>query len=236
MATWQEHIERYTREIETGDLSSSHLGEIIAESVNEWVEEAGLELLYKHAVEKVSIPNGGLDCAEHKIIKVFREDKVCLRKPFDEYSLFSDSKSIHHATDYTPVFYVEHKGDPDVTGDVVGPYLQVYPELASGEHAYAFLFTYSESISPDTSTGTTASAIGLPPRMVPLVALSSAEKVLNHKLGMMIHEEEDAEISSLIQNQISVIRTFVQAEMERLGIGKAGGPQNPMTMYTGGQQ
>ena len=76
MATWKEHIERYTREISITDMTAAHLGEVIAETINEWIEEAGLPLLYKHSIEKVAVTNTVIDCTDYKIINVFREDKV----------------------------------------------------------------------------------------------------------------------------------------------------------------
>lgn len=232
MASWQENIEVYTREIETTDLTTAQLGILIANSVNEWVEKAPLELLYKHALEHVNVPNAGIEIEDKKIIKVFRDSKLAVLKEFETYHLFTDTGSLHYATKYTPVWYVENEGAYEQTGDVSGPYLKIFPLLEGDEKSHIYMFSYVDSVT--ASSDTSVSVPGLPPRMVPLVTLSTAEKVLSHKLGMMVHEEEDAEVTQIIGVQLQNIKMLIMEQAQRIGVGQE--MQNSVQMYTKGQQ
>ena len=103
--------------------------------------------------------------------------------------------------------------------------------LESGETTIVHKFDYLTTIAASSETSL---VVGLPPRMVPLIILSATEKVLAHKLGMMIHEEEDAEITQIINSQLQLVQMQIQSQASRLGIG------DPMPgkvhMYTKGQQ
>ena len=233
MATWQQNIEVYTREISISDLSSAQLGVIISDTVNEWVEKAPIELLYKHASESLDLTNSGINIEDYKVIKVIRDGKLAVLKEVDKHYLFTDTTSLHYASTYTPVWYVENVGKAEVTGDTAGPYVKVFPLLATGEEARLYVFRYLESVS--ASSETTVSIPGLPPRMVPLITLSSAEKVLSHKLGMMVHEEEDSEVSQIINQQLNYVRQQMMEQATRIGVG-TNQVENKLQMYTKGQQ
>ena len=231
MASWQQNIEVYTRELDITDISTAQLSILIADTVNEWVEKAPIELLYKHCAETVLVPTNGLLITDSKILKVFREGKGCAMKDFEEHHLFSDTSSLHYATPYTPVFYVETSAASEVTDDIPGPHLKVFPLLETGETAHVHKFEYFSTI---TASAETNLVLGLPPRMVPLIILSVTEKVLAHKLGMMVHEEEDAEITGIINSQLQFVQMQIQSQAVRIGIG------DPLPgkahMYTKGQQ
>ena len=231
MATFQDSIELYTRELETDDISTAQLGILIADTINEWVEKAPIELLYKHSIESLTIPNEGVAVSNKKLLKVFRDGRICAVKDFEKHDMFTDSGSIHYASKYTPVCYIEALGATEVTGDIVGPHLKIFPLLENAETAKGYFFTYQTTISPTLET---TSVPGVPPRMAPLIVLSVTEKVLAHKLGMMIHEEEDSEVSQIIEKQLQFVRVQIQEQAQRLGIGEP--MAGKLHMYTKGQQ
>lgn len=233
MATWKASIEVYTREIETGDMTDAQLGVLIADTVNEWIEKVPLELLYKHAAESIDLPNEGIDITDKKIIKVYRDDKLAVLKEFEKKYLFTDTGSLHYASKYTPVWYIENMGTSEVDDETYeGPYLKIFPLLEGEEKARAYLYSYVDTVTAGAET--TSDIPGVPPRMAPLIVLSTAEKVLAHKLGMMVHEEEDSEVTQIINVQLQHIMKLISEQASRIGIGQE--IQNPMTMYTKGQQ
>lgn len=232
MATWKQHIEVYTREIETDDLSEAQLSIIIADTLSEWVEKAPLDLLSKHASESVEIPNGGLLITDKKIIKVYREGKICSLKDFEDYHKFSDTTSLHYASNYTPVFYIETLGESEVSNDTTGPHVKIFPTLEGTEKAKGIFFNYPSTLP----SGNEAGYQGLPPRMIQVVVMAVAEKILNHKLAMMVHEEEDTEISQIIQQQIGNIKALIASQAERLGLNQGEDIVPKSYAYVKGQQ
>ena len=73
-----------------------------------------------------------------------------------------------------------------------------------------YAWTYLEEVQADTEPNLLTT---FPPQMVQWAVIIAAEAVLAYKLSQLIHAEEDAELSALVQNQLGLIRQMIQ-EME----------------------
>ena len=54
--------------------------------------------------------------------------------------------------------------------------------------------------------------LGIPQKIIQWIALVVAERILGYKLNLMIHDEEDAELTAMIQGQIAYVRDLIQVE------------------------
>ena len=209
MATWQTIIERTTGQVDTTDLLD--YDEIIAKAVNDVVDKCNDDLLYSYSKEPSDIPAEGLSVSIKRTIAVYRNGKVCHKKHYSDYSSFSDSSSIHGASSFTPVYYIQNLGDPDTVGDTSGPNVLTFPLPTSSEKAQYWGFTYQTIISSTSETSTVAS-LGVPEKVIQWIALVASERILAYKINLMIHDEEDAELTAMIQGQIAYVRDLIQVE------------------------
>ena len=229
MATWKTQIERYTDTVNIDELTDFNV--IIAEAVNSCIEKANNDLLYKYAGEPEEITSAGVDVKGKKVLIVMRrtDDRftvdsntgdfehiyvACIEKRFAEKAVFGNPKSRFYATPYSPIYYIENFGNSITPDDQSSGTLKIYPEPEVAENddvgGKLYAWTYLEEVQADTEPNLLTT---FPPQMVQWAVIIAAEAVLAYKLSQLIHAEEDAELSALVQNQLGLIRQMIQ-EME----------------------
>tara|TARA_R100001594_G_scaffold55921_2_gene89630 strand:+ start:683 stop:1360 length:678 start_codon:yes stop_codon:yes gene_type:complete len=138
-------------------------------------------------------------------------DKVC--KPVD-YALakrMSNTESIYQFDASTgqslnPVYYIE----PNSTGGYA--YLKVLPVPTDAHSGYVHYFTYPTSA--DLSEDTTIS--NFPDRAYQAVYLKTAELILNTLINDAVVDEEDPELLTLYQNNLSSVKAWYGEEISNL--------------------
>tara|TARA_B110000467_G_scaffold139386_1_gene138765 strand:+ start:545 stop:1243 length:699 start_codon:yes stop_codon:yes gene_type:complete len=227
MATWATLIEHYSSSLD--DLTT--VDETIAEAIIKAVDRVQIDLLLKYADVPSVVTADGINAEEMRVLYVERDGQPCNQRSVAELYQITDNRSMHYATKYTPVFVVQPIADSSSPVEMAAT-LKIYPapveadsEDLDGQPGAAYLFTYP-TVSETASTSEPSTITHLPPSLVPIIVLYAAEKILAAKLALMVHEEEDGELSSVIQNQLSTVRAFIVEEEPRLGIGQLAAPSN----------
>lgn len=217
MATWLEHIQRHTSEVDP--LEFTMLDSVIAESINNCMERCNTNLLYKYSGEPVEVTSAGVSVRDSKIIMVLRKTAdrqqaqgegikyvPCIEKSFFDYTKFSNPRSLHYATSESPVFYIENASNPVVAGDSSSGTLKIFPVPEDSDSSDAGAVVYKfDNLTEVSNDSETTSLTSIPSVMIEWIALVIAEKVLNWKFSEMVHTEEDSELSALIAQQLKMI-------------------------------
>lgn len=156
-----------------------------------------------------------IDAADAKVLLVTRRDTSGVYRVAKEVSLDylkrgEDSTSIYYnAGNYKNPIY---SYDPD--GDII-----IKPN-ATHYNIYRYVYLTNEDITSLSSGATHASGgvWGFPEQALFLGILKASSYLLQAKISDAVQEEEDNELLSLLQGQISTIDKMVMEELQRLGL------------------
>ena len=142
-----------------------------------------------------------LSVANKRVLYVEKSDgsvtRNCMKIPVALKGRSTDSNSIHKATDFSPIYWIEDD--------------KVYIEPQSGTQGVVYNIAY-----PTIDAGTDNGISNFPDTAEHAVVLSASLKVLNDKLGALIVTDEDTELAQTIQGLIASTSALYQKEIQRL--------------------
>jgi len=138
-------------------------------------------------------------------------DKVCKPVDYATAKRMSNTESIYEIDSSTginlnPIYYVV----PNDSGNYA--YLKVLPTPTDSQSGYVHYFTYptSASLSEDNTIS------NFPTRAYQAVYLRTAELILNTLINDAVVEDEDPELLTLYQNNLSSIKAWYGEEISNL--------------------
>lgn len=156
-----------------------------------------------------------IDAADAKLLLITRRDsdgvfRVAKEVSLDYLKRGEDSTSIYYnAGNYRNPIY-----SYDADGDII-----IRPS-ATHYNIYRYVYLTNQDITTLTSGATHADAStwGFPEQALFLGILKASSYLLQAKISDSVQEEEDTELLSLLQGQVSTIDKMVMEELQRLGL------------------
>tara|TARA_R100001460_G_scaffold107810_1_gene157181 strand:- start:305 stop:964 length:660 start_codon:yes stop_codon:yes gene_type:complete len=145
----------------------------------------------------------GQDIYDKRVLKVLRNEIGCVEVPLEMKSKVTGTSSIYAPSVTSPVYYLE--------SSTIGAKLFIKPDPTSSQKGTVHYIPIPSSIS---NTATTIS--NFPDEAEYAVVLGSAVRVIQHKLNILLHEDEDVELAQVIQNEMSLLNQMYVAELSRL--------------------
>ena len=227
MATFKERIEDLIG-TEMDSNSANGLGAIFDNSVRTTCKALPMQLIY----EKGALAAGLLDsdpttlnATDKFIVHVERSDEGAVKRACTvaDAAFFQDAKdanSIYEATTYTPVYSITNVGGIET--------LEVHPVSSDAQPVNYYYIDFASIESLDAATTDSADDInlglyasslsGVPAIAYQAIVYKSASDYLMTYLNEAIQEDEDTEITNLINNQISALKSSYMEELQRLGV------------------
>lgn len=142
-----------------------------------------------------------LSVTNKRVLHVEKSDgsvtRNCMQIPVALKGRSTDSNSIHKATSFSPIYWIEDD--------------KVHIEPQSGTQGVVYNITY-----PTIDAGTDTDISNFPDTAEHAVVLSASLKVLNDKLGALIVTDEDTELAQTLQGLIASTSALYQKEIQRL--------------------
>ena len=150
--------------------------------------------------------SNGFDVGTSNIVSVIREAGVandfrnCTKIPVGLKSLAADVNSLHFASKYNPVYYIDQDTEVDVLPDPAG-------SAVNGFRVY-----YVNDVPTDETNGASltqghSDIKYFPQNKVYLVVLYAAIKCLEHKMAAYTHTDEDTELTQAIAGNIAAMKS-----------------------------
>ena len=148
--------------------------------------------------------------SDSKILDVIRKDsngigRVAMSVPLSMYESVNDDTSIYSSTAFSPVYTIEILS------------LKVSPLPTDTEVCNIYYYDYNTTAVLETDQ----SILNFPESATQAVVLKTAINILANKMSDSIQDEEDNEISIMIQGQIGQLYELFKAEISRLGGGSS---------------
>ena len=190
-------------------------------AINTVADTLSIELM-KDEAEFVELTNAApnFDTKGKKILMVSwggatGTDKVCKQVDYAVAKRMANTKSIYEidtsdAKILNPVYYINPN---DGSGTAL---LKVLPTPTDAESGYVHYFTYS--VSADLSAD--ASISNFPSRAYQAVFLKTAELILNTLINDAVIDEEDSELLTLYQNNLTSVQAWYAQEINNLTGGE----------------
>ena len=171
------------------------------------------ELLMKYSSAPATLDSTTVEWdspSDSKILDVIRKDsngigRVAINVPLSMYESVNDAASIYSSTAFSPVYTIEISS------------LKVSPLPTDTEICNIYYYDYNTT----AVLATDPSISNFPESATQAVVLKTAINILANKMSNSIQDEEDDEISRMIQGQMGQLHELFKAEMERLGGGSS---------------
>ena len=149
-----------------------------------------------------------IDVTDKRILHVIRNGYGCIEVPVTmKQQVESSSGSIYEPTKKSPVFYIYGQN----TVSPVGGRLIIKPTCTDTEKGQVFF-----TVNP-TPLHTESGIFPFPDDAEYAVIISSAMKVLQHKINLLVHSDEDPELAQIATQELGVLVQMYQDEVQRLG-------------------
>jgi hypothetical protein len=225
MATYKERIEDLIgTEMETLH-SVNGITAIFDNAVRSVCKALPMQLVYEKGALTPEEMTASTEVITNKlVVHVERLDdnarrRACTVTDAASFNDSSDPNSIYVATSYTPVYAITSTQAGGVET------LEVYPAPDGTEKAYVYHIDFAALVSTDIDTaevGLYASTLaGVPIIAEQAIIYKAASDYLITYLNEAIQEDEDNEITQLINSQISIIKSSYMEELQRLGVEMA---------------
>tara|TARA_R100000406_G_scaffold90935_1_gene78266 strand:+ start:13267 stop:13941 length:675 start_codon:yes stop_codon:yes gene_type:complete len=165
--------------------------------------------LAKNAITATITNGDGLTFKNKILVKVLRNNVGCVEVPLEMKSKVSGTSSIYSPTDSSPVYFIE--GQSSVEG---GAKLFIKPNPSAQENGIVYHLAIPSSIS-----NTATSITNFPDEAEYAVVLGSAVRLLQHKLNKLLHDDEDVELSQVVQNEMQLLNNMYLIELNQLNGG-----------------
>ena len=221
-------IEMYAGDV--SDISDSELGRSLAQAVNLAFNALPDALMHETTIEPIELnaDTSSVDFTSKTLLHVKRYDsngkeRICIEANPMKWDDYSDINSIYYATKHNPVFTVKNVNN--------NPVLQVAPAPTGVANttidtAIAYWRPTYQSLQSQLDDVT---IINFPQEAHTYAILSAAIIVLGLKLREAALEEEDSELSQLIQMQMQSVKGQLDAERNRIGLEEQG-PLNDQSL------
>jgi hypothetical protein len=209
---------------EYSTIPSNSYKDLINAAFNEVADSMKSELLLKYSVAPTTVTSSsGVSIEDKKILKVTRIDsnggveRECKLLERTEFSVATDSTSIHYATVYSPVYKLH--------SDNAASTLVIFPNCdGSGQEGKIWLFSYA--LGSTDLTGETTATLNtdyyMPSEVMHALVLKSCINILQAYTSNQVQDEEDSEIVALLQGQLQGLQNDYQQEMIRFMPEKPG--------------
>lgn len=202
---------------EYSTIPSNSYKDLINAAFNEIADNIKPELLLKYSAAPTTVTSSsGVSIEDKKILKVTRIDanggveRECKLLNRTEFSIATDSTSIHYSTVYSPIYKIH--------SDNTASTLVIFPNCDnSGQEGKIWFFSYALA-STDLSGITTATLNTthfMPSEIMHSLVLKSCINILQAYMSNQIQDEEDSEIVQLLQAQIQGLQQDYQQEFSR---------------------
>tara|TARA_R100000789_G_scaffold55886_1_gene54391 strand:+ start:3438 stop:4121 length:684 start_codon:yes stop_codon:yes gene_type:complete len=198
-------------------INDNHEIDLLNAAIAEVADSVPPELLLKYAVTPQVLNNStptwtGVE--GNKILLVTRldgdgVDRNCEMVGIPMFSQAKDTDSVYEATSYSPV------ACHTTTGGASS--LELYPVPTASETAKVYYFTYPVTNQKER-TDNQLNAAGIPFQLLHAIALRTAITMLQAYISDSIQDDEDAEITTMLGQQVISLSTQYGAEMQRFTI------------------
>tara|TARA_R110000803_G_scaffold50764_4_gene105208 strand:- start:4125 stop:4790 length:666 start_codon:yes stop_codon:yes gene_type:complete len=148
-----------------------------------------------------------------KISKVLRNNVGCIEIPLEaKDKVEAGSTSIYAPTTRSPIYYIEGQASG-------GAKLFIRPACSVGEVGKVY---YNELPAPLHSD---QEIVNFPDEAEYSVIIGAAVKVLQYRLNRVLHDDEDAELSQVMQAELQMVNSIFVSELSRLSGIPMGQPQ-----------
>lgn len=163
------------------------------------------EVLIKDSI-KININDGtGIDVTDKKVLKVLRDGYGAVEMPLEmKRHMQSGSRSIYEPTLRSPIYYIEGQ-------TATGGKLFIKPDPTTSQIGSVDYNSYPSPVWSNTGIG------NFPDTAEYAVVLGAGLKLLQHKMNIMIHDDEDIELAHVAQQELLNIQTMYNEEIVRLG-------------------
>jgi len=198
-------------------INDNHEIDLLNAAIAEVADSVPPELLLKYAVTPILLDNGTptwTSVEGKKILLVTRldgdgVDRNCEMVGIPMFSQAKDTDSVYEATSYSPV------ACHTTTGGASS--LELYPVPTASETAKVYYFTYPVTNQKE-QTDNQLNAAGIPFQLLHAIALRTAITMLQAYISDSIQDDEDAEITTMLGQQVISLSTQYGAEMQRFTI------------------
>jgi|TARA_R100001530_G_scaffold111445_2_gene78580 hypothetical protein len=198
-------------------INDNHEIDLLNAAIAEVADSVPPELLLKYAVTPILLDNGTptwTSVEGKKILLVTRldgdgVDRNCEMVGIPMFSQAKDTDSVYEATSYSPV------ACHTTTGGASS--LELYPVPTASETAKVYYFTYPVTNQKER-TDNQLNAAGIPFQLLHAIALRTAITMLQAYISDSIQDDEDAEITTMLGQQVISLSTQYGAEMQRFTI------------------
>jgi len=198
-------------------INDNHEIDLLNAAIAEVADSVPPELLLKYAVTPILLDNGTptwTSVEGKKILLVTRldgdgVDRNCEMVGIPMFSQAKDTDSVYEATSYSPV------ACHTTTGGASS--LELYPVPTASETAKVYYFTYPITNQKE-QTDNQLNAAGIPFQLLHAIALRTAITMLQAYISDSIQDDEDAEITTMLGQQVISLSTQYGAEMQRFTI------------------
>jgi hypothetical protein len=202
---------------EYSTIPSNSYKDLINAAFNEVADAIKPELLLKYSAAPTTVTSSsGVSIEDKKILKVTRIDsnggveRECKLLERTEFSIATDSASIHYATVYSPIYKL-HTDNAATT-------LVIFPNCdSSGQEGKIWYFSYA--LASTDLTGITTATLNtthfMPSEIMHALVLKSCVNILQAYMSNQIQDEEDSEIVQLLQGQIMGLSKDYEQEISR---------------------
>jgi len=198
-------------------INDNHEIDLLNAAIAEVADSVPPELLLKYAVTPILLDNGTptwTSVEGKKILLVTRldgdgVDRNCEMVGISMFSQAKDTDSVYEATSYSPV------ACHTTTGGASS--LELYPVPTASETAKVYYFTYPVTNQKER-TDNQLNAAGIPFQLLHAIALRTAITMLQAYISDSIQDDEDAEITTMLGQQVISLSTQYGAEMQRFTI------------------
>jgi hypothetical protein len=198
-------------------INDNHEIDLLNAAISEVADSVPPELLLKYAVGPILLDNGTptwTSVEGKKILLVTRldgdgVDRNCEMVGIPMFSQAKDTDSVYEATSYSPVAC--HTTASGASS------LELYPVPTVSQTAKVYYFTYPVTNQKER-TDTQLNAAGIPFQLLHAIALRTAITMLQAYISDSIQDDEDAEIATMLGQQVISLSTQYGAEMQRFTI------------------
>ena len=199
-------------------IASNSVSDLFNAAVSETADSLPPELLLKYAVNPQDLDENTTTWTGvegKKVLLVTRLDdssprlaQECIPVSIQDFEKAKDANSIYLATKRTPVYaYITDAGTTALT---------ILPEPIVHEDVKVYYFTY-----PTTDITGLAGIDGFPAQVTQAVVLKACINILQAYISDFVQDEEDQEMQSMINAQISTLTGLHKNEMHRFAEGDA---------------
>lgn len=200
MATFQAQIEDLTGSVDAG----IDLDVILTASAKTILDLLPVELLMKQAKVYQVTDTAGTDVSGDRVLLVDRGGRPAREIPVVLKDQVGRTTSIHYATTESPVYWLE--GGAASTAKL---YFKPNPDATSDDEGHIHYVTYPAVLATDSSI------TAFPAECEYAVVLHAAWTVLQQKLNVMLHTDNDPEMVSVAKGELENMKQLYAHEMQR---------------------